>query len=176
MKRRLRLGQIEKTRLFSQKEAQWLSGFSRSQLLTWEQAEIVKPEREYAILYTWNQIILLRILYHLRQRWTIHQVIKGFQNSKRSIDEILQMLPKSVVINFGEFGVHPDIYIKITVNNFCNANDIDRQEAKNIFGSEDFTSVNNRGRQTEISVPKIIQEVKALAKEKEVENLDLKLG
>lgn len=176
MKRRVRLARIEKTRLFSQKEAQWLSGFSRSQLLTWEGVGIVKPEREYGILYTWNLIILLRILYHLRQRWTFQQVIKGFENSKHSIDKIVQMLPKSVVVIFGEFGVHPDIQIKIVVHDFCNVNDIDRQEAKKIFGSEDFPSVNNRGRQTEISLPKIIQEVVALAKEKEVENLDMKLG
>lgn len=177
MKRHLRLGQIEKTRLFSQKQAQWLSGFSRSQLLTWEQAEIVNPEREYSILYSWNQVILLRILYHLRQRWTIHEVIKGFQNSRRSVDEILQILPKSIVINFGEFGVHPDIHIEIQVHDLCNASDdIQEKEIRNFFGAESFPFINNRGRQTEISVPKTIQEVKALAQEMEIENFNLKLG
>lgn len=177
MKRLRRLGQIEKKKLFTQKQAVELSGFSRAQLLTWEEAGIVRPDREYSILYTWNQIILLRILYHIRQRWTFPQVIKGFENSTERVDKILQMLPKSIVVTFGEFGVYPDIHIEIQVHDLCNAeDDIQEKRVRNIFARESFPSVDNTGRQTNISVPKMIEEVKALAEEKEIENLEFKLG
>lgn len=177
MKRVRRLGQIEKKKLFTQKQAQELSGFSRAQLLTWEEAGIVRPDREYAILYTWSQIVLLRILYHIRQRWTFQQVIKGFENSTERVEKILQMLPKSIVVTFGEFGVYPDIHIEIQVHDLCNVeDDIQEKRVRNIFARESFPSVDNTGRQTNISVPKMIEEVKALAEEKEIENLEFKLG
>ncbi|MCC5610563.1 hypothetical protein LC612_28390 [Nostoc sp. CHAB 5834] len=177
MKRVHRLGQIEKRKLFTQKQAVELSGFSRAQLLTWEETGIVRPDREYAILYTWNQIILLRILYHIRQRWTFQQVITGFENSRRSITEILQMLPKSVMVIFGEFGVYPDLHLEIMVQALINVKDeIEEKSIRNLFGSEGFPFIDNKGRQTQISVPKIIEEVKGLAQEKEIENLEFKLG
>ncbi|HYX17873.1 MAG TPA: hypothetical protein VE944_26640 [Nostoc sp.] len=177
MRRELRLGKIEKSKLFTQKQAADLSGFTRAQLITWEESEIVLPKREYAILYTWNQLILLRILYYLRQRWSIHQVVEGIRNSRRSIDEILEMLPKSVVANFGKFGIHPDIEIQLHLHDFSNAkDDLEEITARKIFSREDFPLMEQKGRQTRISIPKIIQEVKAFAEEKEVKNLDLKLG
>lgn len=177
MKRVHRLGQIEKIKLFTQKQAVELSGFTRSQLLTWEEAGIVIPDREYAILYTWNQIILLRILYHIRQRWTFQQTITGFENSRQSIETILQMLPKSVLVTFGEFGVYPDVHLDFIAQALSKVKDeVEEKSYRNIFADEDYPFIRNGGRQTQIAVPQIIKEVKALAKEKEIQNLDLKFG
>ncbi|MBD2770670.1 hypothetical protein [Iningainema tapete] len=176
MKRVQRLARLEKSKMFTQKQAKDLSGFTRSQLLTWEEAGIIMPDRQYAILYTWNQLILLRILRHLRNRWTFQQIIKGFKNSRRPIDEILQILPKAVLCNFGEFGKYPDIEIEIQVHDLCNAeNDIQEKIFRNVCHKA-FPLIDEAGRQTQISVPKIIDEIKVLAEQNKIENFDVKVG
>ncbi|QLE60026.1 hypothetical protein [Nostoc sp. TCL26-01] len=192
MRRVERLAKIEKSRLFSQKEAIQLSGFTRAQLLKWEEAEIVKPHREFAILYDWNQLIFLRVLYHLRQNWTFKQIETGLKNCYSSVDEIIQDIHKHLFIALGirgnEIALAAPIELTTTLASRLN-NDFLMHKMKHIFSVEDFQEYilnidenHPIGKLSKvkafncIAIPQIILELKVLGEQLQIENFDLKVG
>lgn len=100
MRHRERLLKNNKKLLFTVEETKNLTGFTRSQLLTWEEIGIVLPERHPTIFYTWKQIILLRILFYWRKKASLQKIAKIFLDD--NIDRFYEHLEISSLAMFND--------------------------------------------------------------------------
>lgn len=181
MKREQRLARLEKSRMFSQKETVELSGFSRKQLQKLEQLEIIKPRKIPAVLYSWNQIIFLRTLYHFRKIWSLQQIDKAFKDSEKPIDIelIIKDIDKFLNIYFGEKGVIGNLGIYVQFNAY-NLSEIQSKAIyKMILEFPDIVIDDGveigQGKFTVLNVPKVIEELKVMAKSLNLEESKLKV-
>ena len=181
MKREQRLARLEKSRMFSQKETVELSGFTRKQLQKLEQLEIIKPRKIPAVLYSWNQIIFLRILYHFRKIWSLQQIDKAFKHSEKPIDIelIIKDIDKFLNIYFGEKGVIGNLGIYVQFNAY-NLSEIQSKAIyKMILEFPDIVIDDGveigQGKFTVLNVPKVIEELKVMAKSLNLEESKLKV-
>ncbi|NEU76832.1 hypothetical protein PI95_031070 [Hassallia byssoidea VB512170] len=181
MKREQRLARLEKSRMFSQKETVELSGFTRKQLQKLEQLEIIKPRKIPAVLYSWNQIIFLRILYHFRKIWSLQQIDKAFKDSEKPIDIelIIKDIDKFLNIYFGEKGVIGNLGIYVQFNAY-NLSEIQSKAIyKMILEFPDIVIDDGveigQGKFTVLNVPKVIEELKVMAKSLNLEESKLKV-
>jgi DNA-binding transcriptional MerR regulator len=173
--------------LFSVEETKNLSSFSRSQLLSWENAGIVVPIRRPSIFYNWNQVIFLRILYDLRKDWSFKQIEKALKNSDVSVDDIVRDIHKTFLIAFGDN--NGELGFAFSFEN--PVNDFDSHSMQKILNNpEGFdaifqaliqTNTVNTARikfnmLTVIKVFEIIDELKVIAKEKQIEYFDMKVS
>lgn len=149
-------------------------------MLTWEEVGIVLPHRQPAILYEWNQLLLLRVLYHLRQSWTFKQIEKALKQDNVNLDQIIGKIDKTVLVAIGQ---NEGLIFK-----FWNSDNIGELESgKSIFelcNSEEFfvraevgtESIFSTPKAVIVVVPKLIKEMKKIAEEFQIESFDLKVG
>ncbi|MGI2906969.1 hypothetical protein [Tolypothrix sp. VBCCA 56010] len=181
MKREQRLARLEKSRMFSQKETVELSGFTRKQLQKLEQLEIIKPRKIPAVLYSWNQIIFLRILYHFRKIWSLQQIDKAFKSSENPVnaEAIVEDIGNVLNIYFGEKGALGNLGIYIQFNKYNMSEIQSRAIYKMILEFPDIVIDDGveigQGKFTVLNVPKVIEELKVMAESLEVEESKLKI-
>ncbi len=152
---------------FSQKEAGILCGFSRKQLQKLEELEILIPQKNPILSYSWNQTVFMRILYCLRQVWSLQDIIKAFRNPENPIDVevIVDNIDKFDDIYLGQkIGVEiPVIYFQVSPSG-C----LSQSEQKAINKLRDEMSpivIGNgiavgQGKFISIDVPKVIEDLK----------------
>lgn len=181
MRRKQKLARLEKSRMFSQKETIQLSGFTRKQLQKLEQLEIIKPRKIPAVLYSWNQIIFLRIFYHFRKIWSLQQIDRAFKSTENPVDAeyIIENIEKFILIYFGEKGVIGNLGIYLQFNEY-NLSEIESRaiykkviELPNII-DDDGVEI-GKGKFTVLSVPKVIEELKVMAQSLDLEESKLKV-
>lgn len=183
MKRERRLARIEKSRMFSQKEAVALSGFTRRQLETLEKLEVITPYRNPAVLYSWRQLIFLRIIYYFRQIWSLQQIDKALKNFTENIDieTVINTIDEIDIVYFAEGGTIGNLTIYIQFNKCTNVSEIERKGLHRMMEEmprilTDDGLLQGQGKITTVVVPKIVAELKDLAKNLDIENLELKFG
>ena len=200
MRRVERLQKLEKTKHFSQKETEMLSGFTRRQLQKLEESGLVVPERIAGIVYTWNQLIFLKILFEFRQDWTFKQLEFIFKDYLcERFDRLIETIDKSLAallilesdnrVNFqvvenitleNDFKNHK---LKIAIDNIRNNVKLNKDEGIAIIeyiargdGDDDYDSRVSFKKQTLVIIPSVISNLKNLAKEICIENFDSKVG
>jgi hypothetical protein len=167
---------MQKLRGFTQKQAESLTDLSRDQLRKLDEKDIVKPCKHPSLLYSWNQIIFLKSFSLLRKRWSFKLIEKALYEYDESMEQIIKKIPSAIAIMFGEFGIKPDIKILIQFDYLENTDDVDAIERmRNMLSAESVDASYDFTRQTHISVPKIIKELKIEAEKLEIDNLDLKI-
>lgn len=183
MRQQERLLKIQKLKMFSQKQAELLSGFSRDQLRKLDTAAILTPYKFPSILYDWNQLIFLKILYYLRNSWTFKQIESAFKNPEKPIDInfVIDNIQNTDIIYFGEYGKIPDdLKLYIQFNSLITTNELVKKDVFNKMEKFDYIIKDigelNQGKFTHVNVPKLIKELKVLAQELQIENFDLKVG
>ncbi len=161
------LARIEKSsKKFSQKEAGILCGFSRKQLQKLEELEILIPQKNPVILYSWNQIIFARVLYCFRQLWSLQDVVKALRDTENPIDieAIVENIDKFVEIYLGQKnGIgNPIIYFQVPPTG-----KLSQTEQKAIDKLRDSSPIIigngiavGRGKFIAVDVPKVIEELK----------------
>ncbi len=192
MKRVQRLQREEKSKLFTQKQAELLSGFSRDQMRKLDEKQIVVSKKYPAILYDWNQVIFLKTLFYFREDLTWGQIEEGLSNCAYSIDEIVDGIQKTLIVAIGEVKDKKLVFI----NRFESAmNDIDKHLGKKLMSedsaliSEAFKVINGQDinnilfayskikfNSVLITIPQIIIELKKQAEELEIEDFSLKVS
>ncbi|MBF2067254.1 MAG: hypothetical protein IGS39_22985 [Calothrix sp. C42_A2020_038] len=189
----------KKSEMFSQKEAELLSGFTRSQLRKLDEAGLVVPNRDTAVLYTWNQLIFLRVLNKLRQDWSFKQLELLFLDYKHSevgsLDKLIYNIDTNlsailVVDKDGEviFDVVKQLKIdnEVTDSNLkkaiastLNGQKLDEESLKIIAyiaeNSLSDSKISIRKR-TLVVIPQVIQELIELGKQLNIKDFDLKIG
>jgi len=201
MRRADRLRKLEKAKYFSQKETETLSGFTRRQLRKLEEVELVVPQKN-PILYTWNQLIFLRVLFEFRQDWTFKQleiIFKACASDSQGLDRLIETIDKSfaallilesddtvdfqVVQNISLEDDLQNHKLKIAMENIKNNVKINEDEALAIIkyiasgdGDDDSDSRVSIKKQTLVVIPLLIRNLKNLAKEICIENFDSKVG
>lgn len=183
MERRYRLLQIEKSRKFSQKEAVALSGFSRKQLQKLEELKILNPQKSPTILYTWNQIIFLRILYHFRQIWSLQQIDKALKDAENpiNIEVIIENIDKFFNVYLGEKGNLGNHGIYFQFNKVINLSEIELKAVYKLSVEMPSVVIDDgipleQGKFTVLNIPKIIDELKSMAEKLDLEGFDLKIA
>lgn len=201
MRRVDRLRKLEKAKYFSQKETETLSGFTRRQLRKLEEVELVVPQKN-PILYTWNQLIFLRVLFEFRQDWTFKQlelICKEWASDSKGLNRLIETIDKSLAallilgsdnrVNFqvvenitlqNDFKNHK---LKIAIDNIRNNVKLNKDEGIAIIeyiarsdGDDDYDSRVSFKKQTLVIIPSVISNLKNLAKEIQIENFDTKVG
>jgi hypothetical protein len=192
MRRVQRLQKEEKSKLFTQKQAEQLSGFSRDQMRKLDEKQIVVPQKHPAILYSWNQVIFLKILFHFREDLTWGQIEEGLNNCEYNIQEIVDGIQETLIVAIGEVKDKKLIFINRVESKM---NDFDKHLDKKIISedseliSKAFKVINSqdsnnvlfayakvRFNAVVITIPQIIIELKKHAEELEIEDFNLKVG
>lgn len=177
MRRVERLQKLEKAKHFSQKETEMLSGFTRRQLQKLEESGLVVPERIAGIVYTWNQLIFLKILFEFRQDWTFKQLEFIFKDYLcERFDRLIETIDKSLAallilesdnrVNFqvvenitleNDFKNHK---LKIAIDNIRNNVKLNKDEGIAIIeyiargdGDDDYDSRVSFKKQTLVIIP-----------------------
>lgn len=183
MNREQRFAKIEKSRMFSQKEAIQLVGFTRRQLETLEKLEILIPYRKPGILYSWKQLIFLRTLYHFRQVWSLQQIDKALKDTEYpiNIEVIIENIEKFFDVYLGEKGNIGNLGIYFQLNKIINLSEIELKavyklsvEMPSIVIDDDIPV--GQGKFTMLNIPKIIEELKSMAEKFDLDGFDLKIA
>ena len=74
MKREDRIKKIHRAKMFTQSQVVLLTGLTRKQLVRWDISGIVKPYRHPCLLYDWNQVLFLRILFYWRKEASFQKI------------------------------------------------------------------------------------------------------
>ena len=91
---------IKKYNMFSQSETTLLTGFTRGQLVKWDKSKIVQPYRHPCVLYDWNQIIVLKILYYWREKASYQKIVRVL--SEENVDKFFEHVQKSSLAFFND--------------------------------------------------------------------------
>ena len=195
-----RAKKIDKAIHFSEKDAQMLSGFTRRQLQKLDESGLIVPQRLPMIVYSWNQLIFLRVLFEFRQDWTFKQLEVIFKKfPPQALDLLLERIEISLAgILILESDEHVNFQLvenitfkndftnyklKKAVENIQNNVRLDQEQALAIIEhvatdqGEDYS--NSRvsiKKQTLVIIPLLIRDLKNVAQELEIENFDLKVG
>jgi len=173
---------ILKSKHFTQKETQLLSGFTRDQLRTLYLSNLIVPFKKSTILYTWNQIIFLRLLFELREDWSFYQLKTAINNSKvdiaQAIEQVQDFLFLMLVYETEEeihflfkstYGILYSTQIFESEGQSLIENTVPLLEG-NIPSSKNFTF-----KSTTINIALVINDLKNIAKELNIEDFDLKI-
>ncbi|BAY20252.1 hypothetical protein NIES21_61220 (plasmid) [Anabaenopsis circularis NIES-21] len=96
------LAMLYETAMFSEKQVVAMTGFSRKRLYNLSVSEIVIPEKD-PILYTWEQVVFLRVLYLLRQDWSLQVIEKQFRIADQTgIERLIERIHTSTALLFYE--------------------------------------------------------------------------
>jgi len=192
-------GKVQKARFFSQREVELLSGLTRNQLRKLDDIELVVPAKHPTILYSWNQLIFLRILFRFSEDFSFKLLTEHFKLlSYEQLEKILSKLDKSptallFVENDGDIcfqlvtdiTLEDDLYnhkLKKAIENIKNGEKTDFDAALKIIKYIAYDSGTNSSskicfkKQTLILIPEIIQEIISLGLELEIKDFDLKIG
>lgn len=181
----------QKAKLFNQKQAENLSQLSRSQLRKLDEAGLVVPLKYPAILYNWNQVIFLRVLYCLREDWSFMQIEKALRECEFSIEEIIGNINKYLFVALGKKADGKFAFVFMNESIF--GDDLLGRKARKLFSTEselflenlkkidnDSVIMTNSKRKvndfTSIAIPQIINEIKERAEELQIDNFHLKVG
>ncbi|HYW18476.1 MAG TPA: hypothetical protein VE956_04035 [Nodularia sp. (in: cyanobacteria)] len=191
---------LEKTAMFSEKQVVTLTGFSRKRLYNLSISKIVQPRKD-PILYTWNQVIFLRVLYLLREDWSLQVLEKSLKLfAYHQIERIIKDIDTSTaIILFSES--KDDLQFKMLGNITFDDDDLSNyafqkalesiREGKVIDNAEkinaiisyiigDDQKINGSKisiyKQTIIIIPELIGELKKVADGLNIEYFDLKAG
>ncbi|MBW4572427.1 MAG: hypothetical protein KME31_31910 [Tolypothrix carrinoi HA7290-LM1] len=192
MKRVHRLYREEKSKLFSQKQTEQLSGFSREQMRKLDEKQIVVSQKHPVILYSWKQVIFLKTLFHFREDLTWGQIEESLNNCEYNVQEIVDGIQETVIVAIGEVENKKLVFINKVESKM---NDFDKHrgkklmnidsemisEAFKVINAQDenhirFAPVKNKFNAVIITIPQIIIELKKTAEELEIENFELKVG
>ncbi|WP_375503502.1 hypothetical protein [uncultured Nostoc sp.] len=186
----------EKTAMFSEKQVVTLTGFSRKRLYNLSVSKIVQPQKD-PILYTWKQVIFLRILYLLREDWSLQvleKIFKSFPDDK--IEEIIEGIDTSTAVTLFsdssgelEFKMLGPISFDSDLANHTFNKSLESFKEGELFDSEKTHAIIsyiigdelNRSKisiqkQTLIIIPELIGELKKVADGLNIEYFDLKVG
>lgn len=194
------LGRIQKARYFSQREVEQLSSLTRNQLRKLDDIKLVVPLKHPAILYSWNQLIFLRVLFRFSEDWSFKQLIdiltkvpsKGLEQLIDRIEtsitailflekdgDIIFELMEKITFEEDDLLTHK---LKKAIENIKNGEKIDFDDALEIikfiatdFGENSSSKICFK-KQTLIIIPEIIQEITSLALELEIKDFDLKVS
>lgn len=191
---------LKKTAMFSEKQVVTLTGFSRKRLYNLSISKIVQPQKD-PILYTWNQVIFLRVLYLLREDWSLQLLEKSFKLfADHQIERIIKDIDTSTaIILFSES--RDDLQFKMLGNitfddddlyNYSFQKELESiREGKVLDNAEkinaiisyiigDDHKINGSKisiyKQTIIIIPELIGELKKVADGLNIEYFDLKAG
>jgi hypothetical protein len=162
------LYELAKTRerKFSQKEAGILCDFTRKQLQKLEELEILVPQKNPVILYSWNQIIFARTLYCFRQLWSLQDVVKAFRDSENPIDikAIVENIDKFVEIYLGQKNGIGDPIIYFQVHQAGNLSQIEKKAINKLRDEMSPIVVGNgiavgQGKFISVNMPKVIEDL-----------------
>lgn len=93
---------LYETAMFSEKQVVTLTGLSRKRLYNLSVSGIVVPEKD-PILYTWKQVVFLRVLYLLREDWSLQVIDKQFRvAAENGIDRLIELIDTSIAVLFFE--------------------------------------------------------------------------
>ncbi|MBL1203114.1 MAG: hypothetical protein FWK04_29600 [Nostoc sp. GBBB01] len=189
MRKEYRLFREQKSKLFTQKQAEQLSGLTRNQLRKLEDAGLVVPHRYSLILYDWNQIIFLKILHNLRQDWTFQQIEKALTIT--SLFGGLEIVIKNIDTEFTALAViqeeDSDLVVQLLKNiefedelfnqNFQKTlqNKIDEKISKIIttIATDDYKKIK---KSTVVVIPDLIKHLRQRGEELQIQDFDLKVG
>jgi hypothetical protein len=165
-----RVKKVQKAKMFSQYEASQLTGFSRGQLVKWDVANIIKPYHHPCILYDWNQVICLRILFYWRKEASFQKIERCLLDDtvERFYDHLekssLAMLndQKLVFIN-DSFHKEQTIFSQI-------AKSLETIDIEEIDYSEMIPGV------VLLNIRAIVRKLKKAGEELKIENFALKVG
>jgi hypothetical protein len=188
----------EKTAMFSEKQVVALTGFSRKQLYNISISGIVEPLRD-PILYTWNQVLFLRVLYLLREDWSMQRLEKIFNECPDyGIEKIIKLIPDSIAVML--FAKSDDVTelemmvtldfedkrfddnFKKTIDNIKEGKPLNYEETHTIIAcimgnKQTITGAKiSIKKQTLIIIPKVIRDLTMAAEGLNIEILDLKVG
>ncbi|MBC1238500.1 hypothetical protein [Nostoc sp. 2RC] len=194
-------GRVQKARFFSQKEAELLSSLTRNQLRKLDDIELVVPAKHPTILYSWNQLIFLRVLFRFSEDWSFKLLIEYFKlfsskdletliNRLDKCTSALLILEKNDEIYFqllGEITLEDNDLVnqklKKAIENIKNGEKLDFDDAFEIIKYIAYDALGENSsskicfkKQTLIIIPEIIQEITSLALELEIKDFDLKVG
>lgn len=102
MRRLDRSSRIRRAKHFSQAETALLSGFSRDRLAMLEEAELILPiTKDPIILYSWNQLVFLRVLFFFREESSF-QDLQRFINSmgEKELNDLIKNTAESIAVLF----------------------------------------------------------------------------
>lgn len=186
--------------MFSQKEAEILSGFSRNQLRKLDSSGLVVPARDAGIVYSWNQIIFLKIINELRKDWTFKQLECVFSpwETSGSLEAFVNTVDKQLaVVILDEKG--NGIFFRIVKSNVKLGDDAENENLQKslslafegceldektlkilAFIAEDSTrpkvSTISVSKKTIVIVPQIVQELIVLGKKLNIKDFAIKVG
>jgi len=182
----------EKTAMFSEKQVVTLTGFSRKRLYNFSVSKIVQPQKD-PILYTWKQVVFLRVLYLLREDWPLRVLEKIFKAFSEEIIE--RIYTSTAIILFSEssgeleFRIFGPITFGSDLANYAFNKSLESfKEGKLldyekthaiisfIIGDEPNGSKISIQKQTVIIIPELIGELKKVADGLNIEYFDLKVG
>ena len=181
----------EKVKFFSQQEAQQLSGLTVNQLRKLHEIGLVVPAKHPSILYNWNQMIFLRVYCCLREDWSVYQINKALEEHPLSIQEIIENIDKYLFAALGKTESNKIGFVLLHETFF--GDELLAYKVRQMFSTESDFILENLKRLDKNSVilapykrklndfvayaiPQIIHEIKKSAKEKQIENFDLKVG
>lgn len=170
------MARVQKAKLFSQKEAELLSGLTRSQLRTLEDLDVLVPHRHPSILYSWQQLIFLRIIYLLRtNEWSLQVIERALKNPEVNLEKALEKIEDMVLVYFGSNSLKIEPFIDFCY--FSNAgDDLLAQKAKMNMNEGNRSVKRTYINQVEIDVQQVIKDLKESATELQIEDFDLKVG
>jgi hypothetical protein len=93
-----RLMMLDKTAMFTEKQVVALTGISRKQLYNLSNSQTVQPHKN-PILYTWKQVIFLRVFYILREDWSFQLIEKQFKSFPGyGIEKVIEEIDSSLAV------------------------------------------------------------------------------
>ena len=193
MRREYRLFREQKSRLFTQREAEQLSGLTRNQLRKLEETDLVIPHRHSLILYNWNQLIFLRVLYNFLDDWTFKQIEAVLKAcTPDSVEEIIEGIADSlsalllvdkngdVVFDFlKKIKFDDDLTnqgFKRSLNGALSLDNETRRIIEEVALPSSERSKISIKKQTIVIIKDVIQDLFELAEELQIEDFDLKVG
>lgn len=195
---------LDETAMLTEKNVVALTGISRKQLYNLSNSQTVKPQKN-PILYTWKQVIFLRVFYILREDWPFQVIEKKFKSFPvYGIEKVIEEIDSSLAIiisdeNNGD--VRLGILAELTFGNkFCNRHlkkAIENIKTSKALNYEEIYAVisyvineadeNNEGeenfsykivikRQTILLIPDVIRDLTKTASKLKIESFDFKVS
>lgn len=163
---------IQKVRHFSQKQAEELSGITIMKLRNLNELGIVVPYKYPAILYSWKQVIFLRVIFYMRQRWSLKQIKNALTNLNEPIEQIINSLNEFITIDYGDFDDSNNL--RIVFGDFSrflhddNEREMYKKNPQKPVKTDNFKT-------SSLDINEVIKELKQRGEDLNIENFDLKI-
>lgn len=189
----LKTEKVQKYTHFTQKEAELLSGFTRDQLRTLDTSKLIVPYKHPSVLYTWNQIIFLRILFVLREEWSFYQIKTAINNSKVDMPQAIENIQNYIFVNLLLEKDEPlQFLFKASEPDTLYTQQMFVAETDSLLEHPVSLILSKKGSKTEgevvvkrtkeysykittVTIPLIINDLKVIAQENKIEKFDLKV-